>query len=72
MFIYNSGYFFCLKGYGIAKVNMQIMSPVVTICTTSLTSAIIRSAHTVYLYILCVSQNKQRLFPYTALNDWFL
>jgi hypothetical protein len=31
-----------------------------------------RSAHTVYLCVLCGSENKQRLFPYTALNDWFL
>jgi len=28
--------------------------------------------HTVYLCVLCGSQNKQRLFPYTALTDWFL
>jgi ribosomal protein S26 len=33
---------------------------------------ILRSAHTVYLCVLCGSQNKQRLFPYTALTDWFL
>jgi hypothetical protein len=32
----------------------------------------LRSAHTVYLCFLCGSQNKQRLFPYTALTDWFL
>jgi DNA-directed RNA polymerase subunit RPC12/RpoP len=32
---------------------------------------ILRSAHTVYLCVLCWSQNKQRLFPYTALTDWF-
>jgi hypothetical protein len=25
-----------------------------------------------YLCVLCASQNKQRLFPYTALKDWFL
>ena len=25
-----------------------------------------------YLSVLCVSQNKQRLFPYTALADWFV
>jgi len=25
----------------------------------------------VYLCVLCGSQNKQRLFPYTALTDWF-
>jgi len=32
----------------------------------------LRSAHTVYLCVLCGSENKQRLFPYTALTDWFL
>ena len=26
---------------------------------------------TVYLCVLCGSQNKQRLFPHTALADWF-
>ena len=25
-----------------------------------------------YLYVLCGYQNKQRLFPYTTLTDWFL
>jgi hypothetical protein len=25
-----------------------------------------------YLCVLCVSQNKQRLFPYTTLTDWFV
>jgi hypothetical protein len=29
------------------------------------------SAHTVYLRVLCGSENKQRLFPYTTLTDWF-
>jgi len=33
---------------------------------------ILRPAHTVYLCVLCGSQNKQRLFPYTTLTDWFL
>ena len=33
---------------------------------------ILRSAHTVYLCVLCGSENKQRLFPYTILTDWFL
>jgi hypothetical protein len=28
--------------------------------------------HAVYLCVLCGSKNKQRLFPYTALTDWFL
>jgi hypothetical protein len=30
-----------------------------------------RAAHTMYLCVLYGSQNKQRLFPYTALTDWF-
>jgi hypothetical protein len=30
---------------------------------------ILRSAHTVYLCVLCGSENKQRLFRYTALTD---
>ena len=33
---------------------------------------ILRSAHTVYLCVLCGSENKQRLFPYTALTDCFV
>ena len=32
---------------------------------------ILRSTHTVYLCVLCGSE-KQRLFPYTTLNDWFV
>ena len=32
----------------------------------------LRSAHTPYLCVLCGSQNKQRLFPCTALTDWVL
>jgi hypothetical protein len=35
-------------------------------------STTLRSAHTLYLCVLCGSQNKQRLFPYTILTDWFL
>jgi hypothetical protein len=34
------------------------------------TQSVLRSAHTVYLCVLCGSENKQRLFPYTALTDW--
>jgi len=48
-----------------------IKIPVVTICTTSLTF-FLRSAHTVYLCVLYVSENKQRLFPHTALTGRFL
>ena len=35
-------------------------------------SEFIPSAHTVYLCVLCASENKQRLFPYTTLTDWFV
>jgi hypothetical protein len=34
-------------------------------------SQILRSAHTLYLCVLCGSENKQRLFPYTALTRRF-
>jgi len=45
---------------------------VVTTFTTRFNNkTILRSAHTVYLCVLCGSQNKQRLFPYTAVTDWF-
>jgi hypothetical protein len=27
------------------------------------------SAHAMYLWVICGSQNKQRLFPYTELTD---
>ena len=30
------------------------------------------AVRTEYLRVFCGSQNKQRLFPYTALTDWFL
>jgi len=30
------------------------------------------SAHTVYLCVLYGSENKERLFPNTAITDWFL
>ena len=33
---------------------------------------IIHSTHRVHLCVLCGSENKQRLFPYTALIGWFL
>jgi hypothetical protein len=33
---------------------------------------ILRSTYTVYLCVLCGTENKQRLFPYTALTNWFL
>ena len=45
---------------------------VVTICTTSLTFNNSTFCPTqLYLCVLCGSQNKQPLFPYTTLTDWF-
>ena len=35
-------------------------------------SVIPRSAHTVYLCVVCGSEIKQRFYPYTTLTDWFL
>ena len=46
----------------------------ITICTTSLTfnnSTRTFCPHSVF-GVLCGYQNKQRLFPYTTLTDWFL
>jgi len=51
---------------------LALHSPLVTICTTSLTFTILRSVPTACLCVLCGSEIKQRLFPYTKLTDWFL
>jgi hypothetical protein len=45
--------------------NMQIYNSQNVLPTTYAT-------HTVYLCVLCRSQNKHRLFPYTALMGWFV
>ena len=34
-------------------------------------SVVLLSAHTVHLCVLCGSENKQRLFPYTVFTDFF-
>ena len=47
---------------------LTLCGPVVTICTASLTFTILRSVHTLYLCVLCGSENKQRLLPYTTLT----
>jgi len=40
--------------------------------TMKITITILRYVHKVPLLGLYGSQNKQQLFPYTALTDWFL
>ena len=42
------------------------------VCLLRGTFYILRSAHTMYLCVLCGSENKQRLFHCTALTGWFL
>jgi len=42
------------------------------VCLLRGTFYILRSAHTLYLCVLCGSENKQRLFHCTALTGWFL
>jgi hypothetical protein len=42
------------------------------ICHQNHQLEILRSTHTVFLCVLCGSQNKQRLFHYTTLTDWFV
>ena len=52
--------------------DLTLCSPVVTICTISLTlKSSMFCLHNVFI-CLDVSQNKQRLFPYTAFTEWFL
>lgn len=48
--------------------DVNVLSPVVTICTTNfnIKNSTFRP-HSVFY----VSQNKQRSFPYTTLSDWF-
>jgi hypothetical protein len=62
----------CLSVTDMVHKLFSFSSPVVTICTTSLTFKTLRSAHTVYLCVLCGSENKQRLFHCTALTDWLV
>jgi len=42
------------------------------VCLLRGTLYILRSAHTMYLCVLCGSENKQRLFHCTALTDWLV
>jgi len=58
---------------GFYNRDLTLNSSVVTTFTTKFNNkTILPSAHTVYLCVLYGSDNKQRLFPYTALTDWFL
>ena len=52
-------------------VTTGLYSPV-TICTASLTFNNSTFCPQCIYVFLCGSENKQRLFPYTVLTDWFL
>jgi hypothetical protein len=63
---------FCFLTVLVKPSGHYMYRTVVTICTASFTFNSARSAHTLYLCVSCGSQNKQRLFPYTTLTDWFV
>ena len=53
------------------QISLQTL--LVTICTTNFNiHKFYILSHTVYVCVLCGSQNKRRLFPYTTLTDWFV
>jgi len=51
---------------------LSFSSPVVTICTTRFNIQQFYILPTQCICVLCGSENKQRLYPYTILTDWFL
>ena len=58
--------------YGIRRLTQPFNVHWLLYVPPSLSFTIPRSSHTLYLCVLCGSENKQLLFPYTALNDKFL
>jgi hypothetical protein len=51
---------------------LRLEISVVTLYTTRFNIQKLYDLSTKYIFILCMDVNKQRLFPYTALTDWFL
>jgi hypothetical protein len=51
---------------------LPLYSPVVTLCTVRFKIQQFYVLPTRCICVLCGSQNKQQIFPYTALTDWFL
>jgi len=57
----------------VSQGSIKPLSPVVTTCTTRFNIQKLYVLPTqLYLCVLCGSENKQPLFPYTALTDWFV
>jgi len=44
----------------------------ISVCTISSNIPKLYILPTLYLNVLCGSQNKQRILPYTAFSNWFL
>ena len=61
-----NSYYFTVQHWLIGSYNWD------GVCLLRGTFYILRSAHTVYLCVLCGSENKRRLFHCTALTDWLL
>jgi hypothetical protein len=55
-----------------AIISLHIINWLIFITETECVYCAVRSAHTMYLCVLCGSENKQRLFHCKALTDWFL
>jgi len=51
---------------------LNVQSPMVTFRTTTFNIQKFCVGNTVYSYVLYGPENTQRLFLYTALNNWFL
>ena len=70
----NSDYF-PIQHYltGFYNRDLTLYSPVVTICTASLTfSNSTFCPHTIFMCFVLISEQTAIFFPYTALTDWFL
>jgi hypothetical protein len=57
---------------GKAVISMYSFDWLVFIIERKCVYCAVRSAHTVYLCVLCGSENKQRLLYSTELTDWFI
>ena len=56
----------------IRRVTFNLLKSKTSLCTNSFNIQKFCVLLTMHLCVLCGSQNKQRLFPYTTLTDWFL
>jgi hypothetical protein len=46
--------------------------PSVTVRTASFNIQQLYALPTLYLYVLCGSENKQQIFPYSEVSSWFI